>query len=135
MKYLLCFSFLASLAVPCLYAQVQPPPIVPSDTPGFLARTAGETSIDTTAIHPWRINISLQLYDAKGKPAETATIDELWGNATHQRIEWTGASFHRVDYITDHGTYRTVSQGVVPMMLEDMRAAIGIGISAGQGRQ
>ncbi len=58
------------------------------------------TQLDRKDAPPFHLRIDLQLYDLKGKPSRTGTIEEWWVSPNEYRIETNSGSLH---YVTATG--------------------------------
>jgi protein TonB len=54
------------------------------------------TQMDRDGAAPYHIKIDAQIYDLKGDPSETGTIEEWWASPTEYRIEINSGSIHEV---------------------------------------
>jgi TonB family protein len=59
------------------------------------------TSLVRPSLHPWHLRMSFQLYDLKGKPKETGTIEEWWVAPGKYRRVVDSPSYHRETPSTD----------------------------------
>jgi hypothetical protein len=99
--------------LPAIYAQTK------DDTETLqqrLLRASHSSRINDVEMKPWHLKIKFQLFDPNGKPVETGTLEEWWGNLTlwKQRIE--SRSYTATVIENREGDFRT--QGVGPIPLE-----------------
>lgn len=52
------------------------------------------TSLDRDGIKPWHMRLAFDLFDLKGKPQESGTIEEWWAGADRARVVITSPSFN-----------------------------------------
>ncbi|MEO6805881.1 MAG: energy transducer TonB [Edaphobacter sp.] len=75
-------------------------------------------SIDDATMKPWHLKLSFQLFDAKGKPTETGTIEEWWAGPTMHKTVYTSPSYTSTEIQTKDGFYRSRGVASVPSLLE-----------------
>src|SRR5271155_3535878 len=59
-------------------------------------------SIDDAAMKPWHLKLSFQLFDGKGNPTETGTIEEWWAEPSTHRTVYTSRSYTSTEIQTNH---------------------------------
>jgi TonB family protein len=75
------------------------------------------TAIDASDLIPWHLKLNVQLYDAKGKPAEAGTIEEFWAGPKMWSISYALPSYSGTWIQNAEGLYRTEGIGSAPMLL------------------
>ncbi|MGH9596124.1 MAG: hypothetical protein ACRD3K_04945, partial [Edaphobacter sp.] len=91
------------------------------DTAALIERLHRATllnSIDDATMKPWHLKLSFQLFDAKGKPTETGTIEEWWAGRTMHKTVYTSPSYTGTEIKTKDGLYRSKGVAPVPDLLE-----------------
>jgi TonB family protein len=83
-----------------------------------LHRATAANSIDDSQLKPWHLKMSFQLFNDKGKPTETGTIEEWWMSHSMRKIVYTSPSFTATEVETKDGFYRTKGAERVPRLLE-----------------
>lgn len=58
-----------------------------------IAALTSSTSLDRDGMQPWHMHLSFQLYDLKGSPQETGTVEEWWAAPDRARVVITSPSF------------------------------------------
>jgi len=94
---------------------------MPKTADALLQLALTQNDIDVEGLKPWELKATFQLYDEKGKPTETATLDEIWGGRKQQKRTWASPSFNQVEVVNEQGTFRSGSQDEVPLTLEHAR--------------
>ncbi len=120
---MLCCRFILCALVfsaPILCAQPPPskPASLPRDPDHFLALARTHNDIDTEGVTPWELKATFQLFDSKGLPQQTLTLDELWAGPDQQRLTWTGPQYQRTTITNRDGTFRAGSSQPVPAFVE-----------------
>ena len=90
------------------------------DKAAAIARLRGveaATSLDSPAVKPWHLKLSVQLFDAKGGPSEQGEIEEWWAGPQQSVISYTFPSYTGKVLQTADGTFRTQGIGIPPMMI------------------
>jgi TonB family protein len=85
-----------------------------------LHRATALNSIDDPQLKPWHLKLSFQLFDAKGSPTETGTIEEWWSGPSTHRTVYTSPSYTSTEIQTDHGLYRSKGVAGAPEVLKLM---------------
>jgi len=114
---------LAVFTAPCLIAQT-PASTVPTTAAGILQQAMDHSGIDADGLNPWHLKVTFDLFDQKGKPSGTATLDEIWAGRKKQRREWTSPGFHQIEVVNSDGTFRSGDQDPVPEVLDKDRDLI-----------
>lgn len=52
------------------------------------------TSLDRAGMQPWHMRLTFQLFDLKGNPQESGTVEEWWASAVRARVVITSPSFN-----------------------------------------
>jgi TonB family protein len=89
-----------------------------------LNRVDTATALDAPSITPWHIKISVQLFDAQGKPAEQGLIEEWWAGPQLDRITFTVPSYKATELQNSTGFFRTKGAEPPPLMLELLREQV-----------
>lgn len=80
----------------CCIALVLAPTLAAAEKPAALIerlhRAEGLSSLDDPALKPWHLKINFQLFDAKGQPAESGTIEEWWQSSSSYKIVYASLS-------------------------------------------
>jgi hypothetical protein len=116
-RFALCALVFAS---PFLCAQTAPskPAAPPQDPDHFLVLARTHNDIDIEGVTPWELKATFLLFDNKGLPQQTLTLDELWAGPDQQRLTWTGTQYQRTTITNHDGTFRTGSSQPVPAFVE-----------------
>jgi TonB family protein len=85
-----------------------------------LHATAAASSIDTPGLVPWHLKVDVQLFDAKGKPAEQGTIEEWWASPDETRVVYTTPSSTVTLLHNKDGLFRTKGQPYPAGILNDL---------------
>jgi TonB family protein len=83
-----------------------------------LHRATVVNSIDDAEMKPWHLKLSFQLFDAKGKPMETGTIEEWWAEPSIHKTIYTSPSYTSTEIRAKDGLYRSKGTSSVPSLLE-----------------
>ncbi len=83
-----------------------------------LHRAAALSSIDDSQLKPWHLKLSFQLFDSRGNPTETGTIEEWWADPTLHKTLYTSPSYTATEIRSKDGYYRTKGTSSVPSLLE-----------------
>ena len=83
-----------------------------------LHRATVVNSIDDAEMKPWHLKLSFQLFDAKGKPAETGMIEEWWSASSMHKTVYTSPSYTSTEVQTKDGLYRSKGTTSVPTLLQ-----------------
>lgn len=108
------------LAGTILCAQTPPakPATPPTDPQSFLALARTHNNLDIEGVTPWELKATFQLFDSKGLPQQTLTLDEQWAGPDQQRLTWTGPEYHRTTITNHDGTFRIGSSQPIPAFVE-----------------
>jgi len=121
MRPVLIFCTFVS-AASCLMAQTATPSTpMPKDPAAILQLAQEENNIDMDGLKPWHLKATFQVFDEKGKPTETATLDEIWVGVKRQKRTWSSPSFNQVEIVNESGRFRSGDKNEVPMLLEEAR--------------
>ena len=109
-----------AFAGPILCAQTasSKPAAPPTDPDHFLALARTHNDIDIEGVTPWELKATVHLFDSKGSPQQTLTLDELWAGPDQQRLTWTAAGYQRTTITNHDGIFRTGSPQPVPAFVE-----------------
>ncbi|HEY0287362.1 MAG TPA: energy transducer TonB [Pseudomonas sp.] len=124
-RYLLLFLLLTASAV-YLGAQATSTAATPTPkTSGALLQLAlTQNDIDVEGLKPWELKATFQLYDEKGKPTETASLDEIWVSPKQQKRTWTSPSFNQVEIVNEQGIFRSGNSDEAPLALDQARRSM-----------
>ena len=114
-----CRFILSSLSIVAMFALVGG--LHAQDSTALVERLHRATllnSIDDATMKPWHLKLSFQLFDAKGKPTETGTIEEWWAGPTMYKTVYTSPSYTSTEIQTKDGRYRSRGATSVPSLLE-----------------
>lgn len=90
----------------------------PAELRARLHQVEQANNIDDPSLNPWHLQLSVQLYDAKGKPGETGTIEEWWAGAKKYRIVYASPSYSATEVRNENGWFRTPGMGAAPYLYE-----------------
>jgi TonB family protein len=110
---------LSSLSIVAMFALVGE--LYAQDTTALVERLHRATllnSIDDATMKPWHLKLSFQLFDTKGQPTETGTIEEWWSGPTAHKTVYTSPSYTSTEIQTKDGLYRSKGVVSVPSLLE-----------------
>ena len=116
-RFALCALMFAGTIL-CAQTAPSKPVAPPKDPDHFLALARTHNDIDIEGVTPWELKATFQLFDSKGLPEQTLTLDELWAGPDQQRLTWTAAAYHRTTITNHDGTFRTGSSQPVPAFVE-----------------
>lgn len=106
----------------CCIALVLAPTLATAEKPADLIerlhRAEGLSSLDDPALKPWHLKISFQLFDAKGQPAESGTIEEWWQSSSSYKIVYASPSYSATVMQTKGSYYETKDAGSPPYLLD-----------------
>jgi len=85
-----------------------------------LHNAAESSSIDDSALKPWHLKLTFQLFDSKGAPTEEGTIEEWWSAGNYKRV-YTSPSYTATEIRQDKALYRTAGQTSAPYLLDLLR--------------
>jgi TonB family protein len=108
----------------CLIAQTAAPAPMPTTPAEILQLARTQNDIDVDGIMPWHLKATFQLFDEKGKPKETATLDEIWAGPKRQKRIWLSPSFRQIEIVNQDGTFRSMNTDEVPLLLQQARQTI-----------
>jgi TonB family protein len=114
-----CRFILSSLSIVAMFALVGE--LYAQDTTALVERLHRATllnSIDDATMKPWHLKLSFQLFDTKGQPTETGTIEEWWAGPTVHKTVYTSPSYTSTEIQTKDGLYRSKGVVSVPSLLE-----------------
>ena len=114
-----CRFILSSLSIVAMIALVGE--LYAQDTTALVERLHRATllnSIDDATMKPWHLKLNFLLFDAKGKPTETGTIEEWWAGPTMYKTVYTSPSYTSTETRTKDGRYRSKGTTSVPSLLE-----------------
>lgn len=118
----------AQTTAPGQNTQSAPPPVTgiatPSDPAQHLDVGRKVNGLVVPGAKPWHLKATYQLYDEKGKPAETGTYEEWWFGPRQYRVAYHSPSFNQEEYGTEKGVFRTGDQGWVPWPASEIRDEI-----------
>lgn len=89
-----------------------------------LHKAAAESSLDTPDMKPWHLLVGFQLFDAKGQPNETGTIEEWWASPKLHKIVYTSPSYTNMELNNEGGSYKTSASLYVPEILQLIKMQI-----------
>jgi hypothetical protein len=105
---------LAVLAVASLISTVLPAQEVEALRQRVL-QMSHSTRIDETGTKPWHLRANFQLFDEKGKPTETGTLEEWWAGPQLWKIEIESPSYKSTTIENHEGDFRTSGVGPIPL--------------------
>ena len=76
--------------------------------------------LDASGMKPWHLKLTVQLFDAKGKPLDHGTIEERWGGGM-DRIDYSMEAYQSTQIRRDGKVYRTKGTGTAPYLIELLR--------------
>ena len=99
-------------ALPALaQAGVSQQPGLPKDPRAILEAAAPYYDFNASALKPWHLKATYQLYDDKGNPAEQGTYEYWWVSAKNYRSTWSRAGATHTDWYTADGNHAYLSTG------------------------
>jgi hypothetical protein len=87
-----------------------------------LLRTSHATRINDIDAKPWHLKINFQLFDPKGKPSETGTIEEWWAGLSTWKFHIESPSYTGTVVENRQGDFRTSGIGPVPLLLRSIES-------------
>src|ERR1035438_6630868 len=82
------------------------------------------SALDASDVKPWHLKMDVQLFDAKGKPADKGTIEEWWVSPELRRITFTMPSYTVTQLHNKDGYFLTKSQVYETPTLDDLLGQI-----------
>ncbi len=77
-----------------------------------------ETSLDTEDLKPWYLKLDVQLYDEKGTPTESGTIEERWARPHQRLVVYSLPSYTSKVLENSDGVFRSGEAGAAPMVIQ-----------------
>jgi len=80
------------------------------DATALLTRLQAATaanSLDDASLTPWHLKVSYQLFDNKGKPGESGTMEEWWSSPTLYKLSFTSPSYTSTEIHNQDGVFFT----------------------------
>lgn len=81
-----------------------------------LAAAAHKSALTGSALKPWHLKLTVQLYDPAGKPSETATIEQWTAGDTERRV-YASHSYKATEIRHGHQLFRTANVASPPYRL------------------
>ena len=102
-----------------LLAFVLPPHALPQEAAMFARLQSVEQaqSLDDPELKPWHLKMAVRLFDAKGKPTETGTIEEWWAGPDKFRLVFSLPSYSATQVKNPDGFFRSTGSGRTPYVL------------------
>jgi len=85
-----------------------------------LENAAHDAALDLPTLKPWHLTLDVQLFDAKGKPAERGTIEEWWAGRDLNKISFAFPSYTATQLLNKDGYFQTKDTSYAPSILVDM---------------
>ena len=82
-----------------------------------LYRAEDLNRIDDAALKPWHLKLSVQIFDKKGRPTETGTIEEWWKSPSTYKTVYSSPSYTSTEIRTPEGLYRSQGMASAPYLL------------------
>jgi hypothetical protein len=82
------------------------------------------SALDAPDVKPWHLKMDVELFDAKGKPAEKGTIEEWWVSPELRRLTFTMPSYTVTQLHNKDVYFLTKSQTYEPFTLDDLLAQV-----------
>ncbi len=115
-------AVLSSLLVPVLFLAAAP--LALADNTGQLQdqlkRAADLSTPNAAGLKPWHSKLSVQLYDLKGNPTGTGTVDEWWMAPGNEKRVFAFPDYQGTEIIVSDGIYRSPNLVSEPMLLADV---------------
>ncbi|WP_162539403.1 energy transducer TonB [Granulicella sp. WH15] len=89
-----------------------------------LHRVAQGNVLDDASLQPWHLKMTVQLYDSKGSPSESGTLEEWWGGAQKDRQIFTTPSYTATIVHNEHGLFLSTGASLPPALLEQLRKQV-----------
>lgn len=93
----------------------------PSELAARLQAAHQESSLEDPALAPWHLQLSIHLFDEKGKPAGDGTIEEWWTPGRDRR-EYNTPAYKATEVRDGEKLYRTKGAGTPPYLLSLLRS-------------
>ena len=90
--------------------RTQDAPTMPADPAAILSAAANVNGLTGSALLPWRLRVSYQIFDDKGHSKDSGVYEELWVSDKKYKRSYTSPSFTQTDFATDRGLYRSGNQ-------------------------
>lgn len=82
-----------------------------------LQRAMVDTALDGSDVKPWHLKLDVQLFDAKGKPAEQGTVEEWWASPHQRAIIYSLPSYSGKLVENSEGVFRSAQAGDPPELV------------------
>jgi Gram-negative bacterial TonB protein C-terminal len=79
------------------------------------------SALDVRDMPPWHLKMTVQLFDAKGKPTNEGTIEEWWSSPDNDRREYKTTTYTATEIRTGGHLYRTQGTPTPPYYLDLLR--------------
>ena len=89
-----------------------------------LHRVDAATALDAPGLAPWHMKMSVQLFDAQGKPGEQGLIEEWWSGPSMDRVVYAVPSYKATELQNAAGFFRTRGAAQPPLALELLREQV-----------
>jgi hypothetical protein len=114
-----------ALVLPCLLlALLLPTPLSRAEDTGALQsqlkKAADLSTPNDAALKPWHAKLSLQLYDLKGNPTGTGTVEEWWMAPGNEKRVFAFPDYQGAEIITSDGIFRSANLVSEPMFIADV---------------
>jgi|SRR5450631_475232 len=113
MRTLVIFALSLTVLLPGFsQTAASPGASLPKEPHEILAAAAPHYDFSSPDLKPWRMKVSYQFYDMKGRPAEQGTWEYWWASRKVSRSSWTRGGVEHTTWSTADGArYRKESGG------------------------
>ncbi len=115
-----CSSLLAALLAPVLVLAATPLARAADDTAQLqdqLKKSADLSTANIAGLKPWHAKISVQLYDFKGTPTGTGTVEEWWMAPGNEKRVFAFPDYQGSEIVATDGVYRSANLISEPMLI------------------
>ncbi len=81
-----------------------------------------ESALDAPDVKPWHLLASFQLFDARGQPTETGTIEEWWAGPQLYKIAYSSPGYTNSEIENKQGHFKLQADSYTPEYLEILRS-------------
>lgn len=115
-----CSSLLLALLAPALFLAAVPQSRAADNTAQLqdqLRKAADLSTPNVAGLKPWHAKLSVQLYDFKGTPAGTGTIEEWWMAPGNEKRVFAFPDYQGTEIVVTDGTWRSPTLISEPMLI------------------
>lgn len=85
-----------------------------------LQHADSQSRLDDPALLPWHMKVEFQLYNEKGKPTESGTLEEWWLGKEYRKRRFESPSFTATIISNKDGVFQTANTPALPAALDTL---------------